>query len=104
MVRPLTTPLVIVLRITCCTWKKQGRRSGCALSMLLRDRGAKQQQAAGVSPFFPFKEEGGAGSSSRVRMAAKVKGKGDTEVGAYVYMYVWRVCGGPSRIPALPAS
>lgn len=73
--------------------------------MLLRDRGAKQQQqAAGVSPFFPFKEEGGAGSSSRVRMAAKVKGKGDTEVGAYVYMYVWRVCGGPSRIPALPAS
>lgn len=45
--------------------------------MLLKDGVSKQQQAAGVSPFFPFKEEG----PSSVRMAAKVKGKDDTEVG-----------------------
>lgn len=50
--------------------------------MLLKDGGGKQQQAAGVSPF-PFKEEG----VSSVRMAAKVKGKGDTEVG-FVCVYM----------------
>lgn len=57
---------------------EQGRR-GAGLSMLL-----KEEQAA--APFFPFAQggRGGEGVGGGVRMAAKVKGKADTEVSVCV--------------------